>query len=114
MLDKPQLIDKIIGRYDLFDTKVLIDGKWYISSNLPNYGWRNTINRIYHSYLILTGKAIAIQFAEDRFDNKNKDSWMIKRICLECGAETPEQSETMCICSGDKDHCHGCELWPDD
>jgi hypothetical protein len=33
--------------------------------------------------------------------------------CLECGAETPEQSETLCNCAGDKDHCHGCELWPD-
>lgn len=34
--------------------------------------------------------------------------------CSECGAETPEQAETMCICSGDKDHCHGCELWHKD
>lgn len=33
--------------------------------------------------------------------------------CLECGAMTPEEAETKCRCSGDKDHCHGCELWPD-
>lgn len=32
--------------------------------------------------------------------------------CMECGAETPEQAETMCNCSGDKDDCHGCRLWP--
>ena len=32
--------------------------------------------------------------------------------CLECGAETPEQAETMCNCAGDKDDCHGCHLWP--
>lgn len=33
--------------------------------------------------------------------------------CLECGAETQEEAETMCRCSGDKDHCHGADLWPD-
>ena len=32
--------------------------------------------------------------------------------CLECGAETPEQAETMCRCGGDKDDCHGVNLWP--
>jgi ribosomal protein L40E len=33
--------------------------------------------------------------------------------CLECGAKTPEEAETLCRCGGDKDHCHGCDLWPD-
>lgn len=33
--------------------------------------------------------------------------------CMECGAETPEQAETMCNCGGDKDDCHGCHLWSD-
>lgn len=33
--------------------------------------------------------------------------------CMECGARTAEEGETMCRCAGDKDHCHGCELWPD-
>lgn len=32
--------------------------------------------------------------------------------CRECGAMTPEQAETMCLCAGDKDNCHGCSLWP--
>lgn len=36
-----------------------------------------------------------------------------KPPCQECGAMTQEEAETMCICSGDKDHCHGCDLWPD-
>lgn len=31
--------------------------------------------------------------------------------CMECGAMTPEEAETRCVCSGDKDHCHGCDLW---
>lgn len=34
--------------------------------------------------------------------------------CLECGAETVEDAEHMCLCGGDRDHCHGCDLWPDD
>lgn len=34
--------------------------------------------------------------------------------CQECGAMTPQEAETRCVCGGDKDHCHGCDLWPDD
>ena len=33
--------------------------------------------------------------------------------CAECGAKNAEQAESMCICCGDKDHCHGVTLWPD-
>lgn len=33
--------------------------------------------------------------------------------CQECGAKTKEEAETKCICSGDKDDCHGCKLWPE-
>lgn len=40
--------------------------------------------------------------------------WLkLQARCLECGARTPKEAETKCICSGDKDHCHGAELWPD-
>ena len=37
-----------------------------------------------------------------------------KPPCLECGAMTQTEAESMCICAGDKDDCHGTELWPDD
>jgi hypothetical protein len=41
-------------------------------------------------------------------------AWLLSQPpCSECGAMTPEEAETLCICSGDKDHCHGCDLWPD-
>lgn len=33
--------------------------------------------------------------------------------CMDCGASTSEQAATMCLCGGDRDHCHGCEIWPD-
>jgi hypothetical protein len=33
--------------------------------------------------------------------------------CQECGAMTRQEAETRCRCAGDKDDCHGCDLWPD-
>jgi hypothetical protein len=33
--------------------------------------------------------------------------------CFECGATTPEDANGKCKCAGDKDHCHGCDIWPD-
>lgn len=33
--------------------------------------------------------------------------------CSECGAMTATEAESMCACSGDKDDCHGCSLWPE-
>lgn len=32
--------------------------------------------------------------------------------CVECGAMTAEEASVKCNCAGDKDHCHGCDLWP--
>lgn len=34
--------------------------------------------------------------------------------CLECGALTQKEAETLCICSGDKDDCQGSAIWPDE
>ncbi len=33
--------------------------------------------------------------------------------CQECGSMTIQEAEIKCICNGDKDHCHGCDLWTD-
>lgn len=35
-----------------------------------------------------------------------------KPPCQECGATTWEEAQQKCICSGDKDDCHGTKLWP--
>lgn len=32
--------------------------------------------------------------------------------CLECGATSLADADEKCRCGGDKDYCHGCELWP--
>lgn len=42
------------------------------------------------------------------------DGWPDSPPCIECGAKTLQEAESICICSGDKDDCHGCHLWPDD
>ena len=34
--------------------------------------------------------------------------------CGECGATSLADAQDKCHCSGDKDDCHGCQLWPDD
>ena len=44
---------------------------------------------------------------------RNQEPDLTKPPCVECGATTPEEAETMCRCAGDKDDCHGCHLWPD-
>lgn len=41
---------------------------------------------------------------------QNKKPDLSKPPCQECGTTTPEETETMCICSGDKDNCHECYL----
>lgn len=33
--------------------------------------------------------------------------------CRECDAMTQEEAETKCNCGGDKDHCHGSDIWTD-
>ena len=45
---------------------------------------------------------------------READEKLQKPPCLECGAMTAKEAETMCICGGDKDYCHGQDLWPDD
>lgn len=64
---EPTLIDEVLDRKAHFgSTQTEINGRWYIAKPLPYYGWRNTAQRLYHAWLVLRGKAMAIQYAEDR------------------------------------------------
>lgn len=68
VLSPPILIDELLnGAERCADTGVLFGGKWYIARPLPYYGWRNALTRVWHSWLVLTGKASAFQFAQDRY-----------------------------------------------
>lgn len=64
-------------------------------------------NRI---YVDLCHKCYQVGMAEMRGTQIGREK---RPPCLECGAMTSKEAETMCICNGDKDDCHGCELWPD-
>ena len=65
-LIKPPLIDELVTSEFLTSTHCEIDGKWYIAKAIPYVTWRNIVTRIYHSLLVLGGRAGAYQFAEDR------------------------------------------------
>ena len=43
-----------------------INGKWYIAKPLPYYAWWMVFERAYHAWLVLCGKATAVQYAEDK------------------------------------------------
>jgi hypothetical protein len=62
----PPLVDELVKDTNLLSTDTEINGQWYIAKPMPYYHWKNTIRKIYHAYLILRGKAMAVQFAEDR------------------------------------------------
>ena len=68
-INPPPLIDEILAQKDhLMETHVEIGGRWYICKSLPYYHWKQPIKRLYHAWLILRGKAMAIQFGEDRYE----------------------------------------------
>ncbi len=59
----PVTIDSI--RANHFENTTSFDGEnWYISKGLNDY-YGSLRNRIYHAYLVLTNKAVAVQFTED-------------------------------------------------
>lgn len=67
---QPPLIDEVISAESIIaSAQVEINGRWYVAKPLPYYGWKNTRMRIYHAWLVLTGKASAWQYAEDRKPN---------------------------------------------
>jgi hypothetical protein len=65
--------------------------------------------------------ALLVQCAECGFGfDKSKsigaeicDSCRMKMApCLECGANDEYEAGEICHCAGDKDSCHGTNLWP--
>lgn len=75
-LPPPALLDdvvRIFGSDAEAQNKVLIPGKgWFISKSLPYYSFKNIVRRVRDAWYVLTNRAMAVQFAEDRF---NKNHW---------------------------------------
>lgn len=66
-MKEPILLDELLDKKQFLGScQTEIKGKWYIAKPLPYYGWRNVVQRIYHAWLVLRGKAMATQYAEDR------------------------------------------------
>ena len=66
-LTPPPLIDELLSKAEHFKSNQCeIGGYWYCARSLPYYSWRKAIRQIWHAWLVLTGKAMAFQFAEDR------------------------------------------------
>ena len=65
-MKEPQLIDELISSEKEPSTQSEINGRWYIAKPLPFYGFITIRMRIYHAWLVLIGKATAIQYMEDR------------------------------------------------
>jgi hypothetical protein len=65
---RPQLLDSFFNKAD--ETKQEINGKWFFAKPLSFYGFYEIKKRFYHAYLILKGKATAVQYAQDYFDKK--------------------------------------------
>ena len=49
-----------------------INGGWYVAKPLPYYSFITLIEHFYHAWLVLIDKAIAVQYAEDRYKNLHK------------------------------------------
>lgn len=51
-----------------------INGKWYVAKPLPHYySLRNTLLRIKSAWYVLTGRALAVQFAQDQIKHKEQE-----------------------------------------
>lgn len=71
MMKKPMLIDQLIHDYSgNSGESVEIDDKWYVAKAIPFCCLRHSLmgipRKIYHAWLIIIGKAFAVQFMEDR------------------------------------------------
>jgi hypothetical protein len=70
-MKKPILIDQLIHNYSKNSgEQVEIDGKWYVAKGIPFCCLRHFLmeipRKIYHAWLIIIGRAFAVQFIEDR------------------------------------------------
>ena len=64
-LEKPCIIDEIKDM-SILNTMVKINGKWYIAKPFSGYApLYDFVTRIYHAWLVLTDKAMAVRFKED-------------------------------------------------
>jgi len=62
---KPPLLDKLVDE-SVRDTLCEINGRWYIAKPIQLSDFTALIERFYHAWLIICGRAFAVQYAEDQ------------------------------------------------
>lgn len=65
---KPPLLDALWDQ--AHTTMTEINGRWYAAKPIQLLDIPTLLERIYHAWLILRGRAIASQYAEDHFNLK--------------------------------------------
>jgi hypothetical protein len=67
-INKPILIDQIISRGDYYRSTLnkFPGDNWYCAKPLAYFSQQALVERIYHAWLILIGRAFAVQYMEDR------------------------------------------------
>jgi len=74
IMREPRIIDEIIKANKNCNTLTEINGLWYEAKPIRFYSLSLLPERFYHAWLVLIGKAEAIQYAEDSKEIKRKDS----------------------------------------
>jgi hypothetical protein len=65
MIIEPILIEDLIEINKEMKTEIEIDGNWYIAKGIILNDIMSILERIYHAWLVLIGKAQAFQYMED-------------------------------------------------
>jgi hypothetical protein len=66
-MKRPILLDHLVWMYGTKGdcTECEINGAWYIAKPLPYPAWWMVFERLAHAWLVLCGRAFAVQYAED-------------------------------------------------
>jgi len=62
------LIDSMLKMWTSCSTE--INGRWAVAKPVPMYGLEGLVERVYHAWLVLVGKATAVQYVEDRIGKR--------------------------------------------
>jgi len=79
---RPATVDELIGDVNRASKKIVINLQPYIARPrvantglvLPYYALSNMRKRIYHAWLVLTSKALAVQYSEDQYKDSELKS----------------------------------------
>ena len=73
MPNPPILIDELIKNSAKYtENCALVGKKYYIAKPVAFFGFSTIKSRVWHSWLVLTGRAFAVEYMEDRAQRQEK------------------------------------------